>query len=164
MKFELVFKRVALENNGFQGFFTIRELRNGRIDGVPKVAGVYAVLRELDTPPMFLDKNPGGRFKRKNPTVSKEKLQSNWIDGVHVIYIGKGNQLQRRIQQYLDFGAGMPIGHWGGRLIWQIENSDDFIIAWKLVEVGETARNLELKLLDEFEKIYRRLPFANLRK
>lgn len=155
--------KIVIED-GFNGFITIRELRNRRIEDIPKCAGVYVVLREIDTPPMFLDNNPGGRFKRKNPTVTKEELQSNWIDCAHVIYIGKGDQLQRRIQQYLDFGAGNPIGHWGGRLIWQIENSNDFIIAWKPIEADQEAKALESKLLDEFVEAYGRLPFANMRR
>lgn len=163
-KIETKIIRKSLIEYGFNGFITIRELRNRRIEDIPKCAGVYVVLREIDTPPMFLDNNPGGRFKRKNPTVTKEELQSNWVDGAHVIYIGKGEQLQRRIKEYLDFGSGKPIGHWGGRLIWQIENSDDFVIAWKLIETGETARSLELKLFDEFVKLYGRLPYANLKR
>lgn len=163
MKFRSDFTKLNLKKAGFKGFITFRDLWNGQIDNISENGGAYVVLREIDTPPMFLEKNPGGRFKGKNPTVAKEKLQSNWVDGAHIIYIGKAEQLQRRIQQYLDFGLGNPVGHWGGRFIWQIENSDNFIIAWKLVEAGQEAKDLESELLEEFVKSYGRLPFANLR-
>jgi hypothetical protein len=47
-------------------------------------------------------------------------LIANWVDGAEVVYIGKADQLKRRLTQFADFGGGKPIGHWGGRLIWQL--------------------------------------------
>lgn len=156
------FKRKNLLSDEFQGFLSINDLRDGMIKQVPKSGGVYVVLRELDRIPKFLNENPGGRFKGKNPTVDKFELKSNWIEGSHTIYIGKGDKLQRRMKQFLDFGAGKKIGHWGGRMVWQIENSNHFIIAWKSIEDQDPA-TVESQLLTHFSSNYGKLPFANLR-
>lgn len=157
------FKKESLKANGFYGFVSFRDLRNGKIADVPKGGGAYVVLREIDTKPLFLDANPGGRFKGKNPTVTKSELLANWVEDAHVIYIGKGDELQRRMKQFIDFGGGKPIGHWGGRLVWQVENSAEFVVAWKRVNEGQDAAALESDLLTAFNSTYGRLPFANLR-
>jgi hypothetical protein len=157
------FKRDALVADGFLGFVPFRRLCQGAINSVPSAEGVYVVMREIDDRPAFLEKNPGGWFKGRNPTVSKSDLPSQWVSGAHVIYIGKGNSLQRRVKRYLDFGLGKPAAHWGGRLIWQVEQCMDFVLAWKLMAQDENAVDLESRLLEEFCAVYGRLPFANLR-
>lgn len=42
---------------------------------VPRAAGVYIVLRELDGDPNFLAASPAGRFKGKDPSVGTPSLQ-----------------------------------------------------------------------------------------
>jgi hypothetical protein len=66
--------------------------------------------------------------------------------------------LRKRIRQLIQFASGKPVGHWGGRCLWQLEDSDEFLIAWR---VETSARQAEAKLLDRFEVRYGRLPFAN---
>src|SRR5947207_3058361 len=83
------FKRQALMAEGFKGYVPFKELLNGRIAEVPRSGGVYLVLREIDGMPTFLENNSAGQFKEKDPTVSADKLTSNWVDNAHVIYIGK---------------------------------------------------------------------------
>ena len=68
------------------------------------------------------------RFKNKAPTVALDALVANWVDDAEVVYIGKADQLRRRLTQYADFGAGKPVGHWGGRLIWQLPSPDQLIV------------------------------------
>lgn len=163
------FKRSALALAGFTGFVSIRELGQSKLRNVPQQAGVYVVLRELDSIPLFLDVNPGGWFNG-DPTVSKQELVERWVSDAHVIYIGKGGGakgLYQRMRQFIRFGYGHMIGHWGGRYVWQglassQLQSPDFAIAWKLTEPTQTARDLELELFDEFENVYGSLPFANL--
>jgi hypothetical protein len=159
------FDRQGLMAAGFEGFLTVEELRRGRIQQVPSGAGVYVVLRESDMAPAFLDASTGGWFKGKDPSVSKDFLHSNWVAGTPVVYIGKGDGtkgLRGRLKQFIDFGTGRAVGHWGGRLTWQVEQAARFVVAWRLVEDGESARGAELSLFDEFEQRYGRLPFANL--
>jgi hypothetical protein len=92
-----------------------------------------------------------------------ERLQAEWVDGATVIYIGKADVLRRRLQQYARFGAGEPVGHWGGRLIWQLADAGELLVAWHALVATETARSLERRLLLHFGELYEgRRPFANL--
>jgi hypothetical protein len=102
----------GLRTAGFEGFVTFRELRGGKIADVPQTGGVYVVLHPKPDRPVFLDASPGGRFKGKDPTVPVDVLRDRWNKGTSVIYIGKGDQLRRRIKEFMRFGAGDPIGHW----------------------------------------------------
>ncbi len=156
------FRRQALQDEGFHGFVTIRKLRQEGLDDVPTNAGVYVVLREIGTPPKFLESNPGGHFRGRDPTISKEELYKRWVKGAHVIYIGKSKNLRRRLRQLKNFGNGMPVAHWGGRVLWQIENSSEFVVAWKRAAKGQDPADLEQQLLQEFHEIHNQKPFANL--
>lgn len=155
------FTRVALERKGFEGFLTVAELRRSKVAQVPRVAGVYAVLT-ADHSGEFLEANPGGRFKQRDPSVSMSLLKAKWLDRSTTVYIGKGNSLRQRIKQFVDFGEGKPVGHWGGRYIWQLANADELIVAWIRSPEGVEARALETNLLDEFAAEFGTLPFANL--
>lgn len=156
------FKQQGLRKAGFVGFVGFRELREGQIESVPKGGGVYVVLRESDDSPIYLEQSVGGWFKQQDPTVALSALKGKWIIGAHVIYIGKGDDLRRRLREFMNFGAGRPIGHRGGRYVWQLESSKDFIVAWReTADVGP--RQAEIDLLRVFRKIHGgRLPFANL--
>jgi hypothetical protein len=38
--------------------------------------------------------------------------------------------LRSRLKQYLKFGQGKNIGHYGGRLIWQLEHHSELVLCW----------------------------------
>ena len=60
-------------------------------------------------------------------------------------------------------GAGEPVGHWGGRLIWQLADSGGLCVAWHTISWSEDARAYEKRLLAQFAARYRGVrPFANL--
>src|SRR5579875_2336130 len=113
-----------LKKDGFIGFKTKAELFNNNTS-IPKQKGVYLVISNQPKP-TFLELGSGGFFKGKNPNVSLDILHKHWVEGAKVVYIGKagsasGNAtLYSRLNQYLKFGQGKNIGHWGGRLIWQL--------------------------------------------
>jgi transcriptional regulator with XRE-family HTH domain len=155
------FTRRWLELEGFDGFMSIAELRTGGVASVPSAPGAYVVLREAH-PATFLEQNRGGRFKQKDPTVPLALLKGKWVDGSDTVYVGKGNDLRRRIKEFIDFGAGMPVGHWGGRYTWQLANSAELLIAWKRAPEGKQAREVETELLATFGDEFGVLPFANL--
>lgn len=104
---------------------------------IPNEMGVYVIVRESTVPPVFLERSIGGYFKGKDPTLPVDELRRNWISNMHVIYIGKAGglssaaTLRSRLKQYMDFGCGKPIGHQGGRMIWQLADSDELIVGWK---------------------------------
>jgi len=154
------FRRTALTRDGFAGWVRFEALR-AQIDQVPSVGGVYVVVRESHGRPEFLDANPGGRFKGRDPTVPFEVLRANWVDDAEVVYIGKADQLRRRLRQFADFGAGHPIGHWGGRLIWQLADSEMLLVAWKRTLAEVVPRAAEAELIARFRAAYGKPPFAN---
>ncbi len=156
-----------LIKHGFTGFKTINELcKDSTI--LPKQKGVYVVINPLPSSKDFLKVGTGGHFKAKNPNISVEELNAKWVSDAIVVYIGQagGNgsaaTLQKRIKQYLDFGKGKAIGHYGGRLIWQIKHSKDLLIAWKALDKEDSCA-VETKLLTDFKEHYGVLPFANMR-
>jgi hypothetical protein len=157
------FTRPGLGDAGFQGFVTFAALRADKFAGVPAAGGAYIVLREDTGALTFLPTNPGGRFKGKDPTVAQTELHDRWVPGANVIYIGKANDLRRRLRQYSRFGAGQAVGHWGGRLIWQIAQADQLVVAWREVAAAQAPADLERDLLDAFCMQYGSLPFANRR-
>ncbi len=95
-----------------------------------------------------------------------ERLQQEWVAGAQTLYIGSAKDLQDRIGLLIEFSDAGPdksVFHRGGRLLWQVEGSDDFEVAWKPTRSDEF-RPLERKLVDEFAEIWGRMPFANLRR
>jgi len=114
----------------FSGFRKMNELFNGSFP-IPKMKGIYLVLNPNYKKAEYLQIGTGGYFKGKNPNVSLEELKSNWVDNSLFVYIGKaGNEtskatLNSRLKQCFGFGQGKNIGHWGGRLIWQLKNAND---------------------------------------
>jgi hypothetical protein len=157
------FLRPDLEAAGFVGWRTWDELRADRFVQIRSGPGVYVIYRHSATDPEFLDVNPGGHFKRRDPTVDVAALEAKWVPGAHVVYIGKADVAAKRLKQFARFGAGEPIGHWGGRYIWQLADSDALLVAWHAITWSESPREYEKRLLALFGELGDgRRPFANL--
>ena len=118
------------------------------------------VTLDSSNPPQFADRSCGGWFKGKDPTVSLETLRLNWVDDAEVVYIGKADLLRRRLREYADFGTGKPVGHYGGRLIWQLSNTDALRVAWKETP-EQSPLAVEREMLAAFRNSYGKPPFAN---
>ena len=99
-------------------------------------------------------------FKGKDPTVTRERLHREWLPAADVVYLGKAKSLTVRVDELLRFGNGEPVGHWGGRLVWQV--ALPLTLSWKETP-GQDPETLEKALLREFSGHHGRLPFANLR-
>ena len=177
--------REDIEKLGFVGFVRIGSLQD-RIsrDVIPDEKGVYLVLKADDEADdktddraddkaddeahRFRSRSTGGHFKGKDPTVPVTTLKDRWVKNTVVLYVGKaGGQesratLRSRIEQYVRFGRGQPVGHRGGRYIWQLEDSDELVLCWKPTPRSEP-RTLEKKIIKEFETESGQMPFANLR-
>lgn len=157
-----------LAQSGFGGFATIETLQRSNCQEVPDEPGVYLVVWPHQGKPTFLEENPGGRFKGKNPTVSRDVLENHWVEEANVIYIGRtGNAtgratLCKRLRRLLRFGLGKAVGHWGGRFIWQISGSKELLLCWKTTS-GHEAPLMESRLILDFINEYGKRPFANLR-
>ena len=157
------FPRTALENAEFVGWATWLQLRRSGYSAIPALPGAYVVYRPTAAVPTFVHPSPAGWFKGEDPTVFEARLQGEWIEGAQVIHIGKADVLRRRLTQFGQFGAGEPVGHRGGRLIWQLPDADDLLVAWHEITWAEAARDYERRLLAAFaEKHDGRRLFANL--
>jgi hypothetical protein len=156
----------SIRDYGFVGFYRIQNLQ-GNANLIPKIRGIYFVISDHSIEPEFLSIGTGGHFKGRNPNVEIIRLRENWVQDTKVLYIGKAGggessaTLQSRVRQYLGFGNGKPVGHWGGRFIWQIKNSDDLIFCWKPLP-EEDPRAVEKILIQDFYSHYGKLPYANL--
>jgi len=149
-----------LERNGFTGFASVADLQRSGGAAPPQVPGVYVVLRSSPEDPSFLTASIGGWFKGRDPSVPSLTLRQKWVEGTPILYVGRTGNLQRRIKQLVKFGEGSPVGHWGGRYLWQLSGSDALLIAWR--PDPEFVR-AEAAMLATFVVQHGRLPFANLR-
>src|SRR5204862_5945152 len=97
-------------------------------------------------------------------TVLLDELRSNWVPGAMLLYVGKGDGakgLKQRIQQLIQFGMGKNIGHWGGRMLWQLADHPQLMVRWKPTG-KEDPDQVKKRTLDRFESAHHSLPFANL--
>lgn len=153
---ERMFDSASLADIGFKGFIPL-EAMNTKL--IPSAPGVYGVLIPPDSRVAFAQQSRGGRFNGKDPSVPVERLKQEWVDGTDIVYIGKSRDLRKRIEDLTKFGSGLPVGHWGGRLMWQLDKRIPLSVAWmKTLSPAAT----ETDLLDEFEARFDQLPFANL--
>lgn len=113
-------------------------------------------------PPGRRRPTPHDRRRRPRPCWTPSSPTSTTATP-QVVYIGKADVLRRRLTQFGQFGAGEPVGHRGGRLIWQLADAGDLLVAWHEITWGEAARDYERRLLAAFaEQRSGRRPFANL--
>lgn len=145
---------------GFSGFETVARLRETHCRKLPDAPGVYVVISS-DSRAMFRAISVGGHFKGRDPSVPTKVLGEKWVDGAEVLYIGRSGDLRQRVRELLRFGAGRPVGHWGGRYLWQLEDSERLLVAWLGTGEPEAKEAHLIRLFrEEFGGL---LPFANLR-
>ncbi|MBY6139226.1 hypothetical protein KUV26_07215 [Leisingera daeponensis] len=151
--------------DGWEGKTSFAGLLSGAVE-LPLEQGVYAVEIPRCFKVSFLPCSTGGRFKGRDPTVPIRRLQEKWVEGADILYFGKAGgtglrtTLKDRILLYAKFGAGRPVGHYGGRLIWQLAGAMDLTVQWK--RTSEEPRLAEKCLISAFLGEYGKLPFANM--
>lgn len=157
------FRRDELRARGFEGFIGFKDVNPADL---PTQPGVYVILRENDALPSFLTRSPAGWFKGKDPTVPVAELEESWPDGAHCVYIGKAasptprRHLRKRLTEFRRYGDGEPVGHQGGRRIWQLADADDFIVAWMRTPDRDPDQ-VESELIAEFVETHGRRPIGN---
>ena len=155
----------TLIQDGFTGFRVLDELEIMR---VPQGPGIFAILQPEGFEPIFLAKSTAGTFKKKDPSLKKAALDAEWVPESRILYLGKassgskGNRgLRKQIQEFMDYGRGRPTVVWDARLVWQLRDAMDLVIAWKELPAAEV-NPAEASYHAEFVGNYGRLPFANL--
>jgi len=171
---EIQFDKIrSLKEFGFDGFCSIASLMADEVK-VPCQRGNYIIYTPRNFVVDFVRNGPGGFFKNKNPNVAVDILEKKWINNSRVIYIGQAggitkgkwscSTLNERLCAYMRFGQGWPIGHWGGRYIWQIKDFNDLKVCWiSWREQIQDPREFEKHLLVQFKEQFGRFPFANLK-
>jgi len=152
------FSQQHLVELGFRGFENLRSLPRGCAH-LPVGAGIYVVVADPSATHGFLDRSVGGRFKRQDGTVAIHALAEKWDDDIATLYIGRSQSIRRRVDEFARYGRGDPIGHRGGRYLWQLAEHDHLRIGWRLEADPVRA---ESDLLDDFVATFGHLPFANL--
>ena len=155
------FAKRTLALPGYSGWTTFDSLRPGGGAKSVREGGTYVVLRTTDNAPRFLKINPAGHFKGMDQTVPISHLEANWVVGARVVYIGKADDLDERLRCMAAFGAGKRVAHRGGRLIWQLEEASDLLVAWRLVRRGFSPKTDEDDMIARFREAYGKPPFAN---
>lgn len=150
-----------IKEYGFLGFVSVSKL-NQDYSIIPDIPGVYYILLPENFKTEFIETGTGGYFKSKNPNVSIETLTNEWVQNANILYIGKATSLKSRLKQYMQFGQGKAVGHWGGRYIWQIKNAQNLVVCWKPI-TDESPAVLESAMIARFKEIYGKRPFANLK-
>ncbi|EMQ98484.1 hypothetical protein [Paeniglutamicibacter gangotriensis] len=161
----MTLNKKTLKADGFTGF---RPLTALDINRIPQHQGIFALLLPEVSEPRFLAKSTAGIFKKKNPSLAQAELAANWVADAEVLYIGKagpgskGNRgLRRQVQEFIDFGRGKPPGHWDGRLIWQLADAENLLVAWKEFPAAEL-NGAHALYHAQFRQVHGPLPFANL--
>jgi hypothetical protein len=158
--------RAFLEDEGFEGFFTVGQLHADGCEGLPNEPGVYAMVRGSIDRPDFLARSAAPSYRGEDPTRPVDELKQRWVPDAQVLYVGPAcgpgvrSRLRQRVKRYLRFGHGRVVGHWGGRFVWQLRDHATLRVAWKSTGVGDPAR-YQARLLARFREYYCMLPFAN---
>lgn len=117
-----VYEKHAVPKNESYSF---EELYSGALEYIPKCSGIYKV---------YMPDNFKIKFRSDSDapysTYDVNELQEKWENickypdyEENLLYIGKSNNLNRRIKEYVYTGYGIPANHKGGRAIFQLENN-----------------------------------------
>lgn len=153
------FERKDLEAAGFVGWTPVQEAPAD----VPETPGVYVVYCDRRGAGEFLATNPAGWHKDQDPTVPSALLEERWIADAGALYFGAGMDLRKRLTRLAQFAAGEPVSHYGGRLLWQVAYSDEFLVAWKEADDDDPASEKKA-YVQKFKSIFGRQPFANIQR
>ncbi len=134
-----------------------------------KSCGLYAIsIPKTYRPGYYNEETAKSKRNVINPW-SIEKLKAKWVPAVDIVYYGlagKNSQrpLRSRLNDLLKHGNGKITDsgpHKGGEILWQLMNYEEFTL-WILPTDGPPVpRDMEHRILIEFNTLAGSLPFAN---
>ena len=152
--------------SGLGRFHRIRDHRGpGCSEGSERARRRYRAPGPGGTTGLLLGLKPGWLVQRERSFSECPQLQAAWVPDTDVLYIGRTEQGKRcnrglatRLKELQRFGQGAAIGHWGGRYLWQIKDSDQLLVAWQESCDPPTR---EADLVKQFVTAWGARPFAN---
>ena len=162
-----------LRADGFGGFLQLKSFLKVAVAGNgPDVEGVYAIVRESAARPAFKE----DAHRKPRPKIySAAEAEARWVEGAQTLYLGKGplrklskvrrQGLAQRLHELRAHGYDGAANHYGGKLLWQIDDMDSLIVAWKVLPAG-AADASETALIHRFmnKDSLHRAPYANISK
>ncbi len=129
---------------------------------LPTEGGIYVVHWISDERPVFV--GTAGKAKHAIP-IDPQSLLAKW-DRINrdkptdIVYIGKADNLRKRVRALVRFGVGKARNHRGGQSMWQVADiASANILLQKCPKGKEVA--LENWLLERFYKEHGDWPLAN---
>lgn len=139
------------------------------MDPALKQCGLYSISIPSRYRPGYIDKEKAKANGNVIRPWSTEKLKVKWVKDVDIVYYGlAGKKSQRslrsRLNDLLKHGNGKITDggpHQGGEILWQLMDYEEFLV-WILPTEGPpTPRDMEHRILTEFNTLSGSLPFAN---
>lgn len=129
---------------------------------LPASPGVYAVcLPSWETRPFTADAGMARHADPADPAALRAKRDRILGAGpTDILYIGKAENLCKRVQQLVRFGTGRANNHRGGEWLWQLKGICEAKL-WMCCCPGERPELLERKLLEAFRATHGDWPLAN---
>ena len=141
--------------------------QHGKLYSIPAESGIYKIYMPSDFEIVISSGTDAvNTYKGRSLLYPTEKLEDKWsviqkADKEGILYIGKADDLRKRITELIEYGYGKPVPHRGGRAVWQLENNKKLLIEMILCE---KPREKERQMLIEYRERYGVYPFANWRK
>ncbi|MHA6668553.1 hypothetical protein ACX3O0_06740 [Homoserinimonas sp. A447] len=158
-----------LRRFGFVGFVPLSTWTKSDVIGTgDDVEGIYAIVRESTATPTFTDDVRPVPHRLARTAAEATEL---WVENCQLLYFGKAplrkpsksgkrKGLAQRIDEYRRHGLAGGSNHHGGKLIWQVDDVESLLVAWKAVPEGE-ANLIESALILGFMETMNRAPYAN---
>ena len=141
---------------------TVANLYKQNCASIPKCPGVYRVICPGQSIPSINETSSNTSAMLYDESKLRDKY--NQCKDKKTLYIGKANGkngLQQRLRQYILYGYNKSKIHKGGRAIWQLKDSKDFMIEYACVDNPE---EMEQYLITKYkEQNNGTYPLANWR-
>ena len=127
-----------------------------------KEAGIYVVYCEVKQALHFEPHSGTATYaKTTNPEfLGQEWQRINERAPTDIVYIGKGDNIRKRVRLLVRFGVGRADNHHGGEWMWQIQEIKEANVLTQTCPVGRQ-KAFENWLLERFREEHGCYPLAN---